>query len=90
LTVTSEQFKQMALDLAAGKGPAGSLLKNEKINAQLAAIVSNANALTAEFSIFGSNLNQRGIWAMLWKPKPREKEKEKEKEPPLVRGMQRQ
>jgi ABC-type transporter Mla subunit MlaD len=69
LTVASDQFKQIALDLQAGKGSAGALLKDEKMAAEMASFVSNANAMTAEFGDFGSNLNQRGIWAMLWKPK---------------------
>jgi phospholipid/cholesterol/gamma-HCH transport system substrate-binding protein len=69
LTVASDQFKKIALDLQAGKGSAGILLKDEKMAAKMASFVSNANAMTAEFSEFGSNLNQRGIWAMLWKPK---------------------
>jgi phospholipid/cholesterol/gamma-HCH transport system substrate-binding protein len=69
LTVTSDRFKQIAVDLEAGKGPAGSLLKDEKMKAQMASMVSNASELTGEFSTFGHNLNQRGIWAMLWKPK---------------------
>jgi ABC-type transporter Mla subunit MlaD len=69
LTVASDQFKQIALDLQAGKGSAGILLKDEKMAAEMASFVSNANAMTAEFSTFGRNLNQRGIWAMLWKPK---------------------
>jgi ABC-type transporter Mla subunit MlaD len=66
---TSEDFKKLAADLQAGKGVAGGLLKDEKMNAQMAAIISNANTITAEFNTFGSNLNQKGIWAMLWKPK---------------------
>jgi phospholipid/cholesterol/gamma-HCH transport system substrate-binding protein len=74
LTVASDQFKQIALDLQAGKGLAGGLLKDERMNAQMTSILSNANAMTAEFSAFGSNLNQRGIWAMLWKPKHKEKD----------------
>jgi phospholipid/cholesterol/gamma-HCH transport system substrate-binding protein len=74
LTVASDQFKQIALDLQAGKGSAGILLKNEKMAANLASFVSNANSMTAQFSEFGSNLNQRGIWAMLWKPKHKEAE----------------
>jgi phospholipid/cholesterol/gamma-HCH transport system substrate-binding protein len=69
LTVASDQFKQIATDLQAGKGAAGLLLKNEKTAAELASFVSNANNMTAEFGEFGSNLNRRGIWAMLWKPK---------------------
>ena len=66
---TSEQFKQISLDLEAGKGVAGSLLKDEKMKAEMASFISNANDVAAEFSIFGSNLNKKGIWAMLWKPK---------------------
>jgi phospholipid/cholesterol/gamma-HCH transport system substrate-binding protein len=69
LMVASDQFKQIALDLQAGKGPAGSLLKDEKMSAELASVISNANTMTAEFGAFGRGLNQRGIWAMLWKPK---------------------
>ena len=69
LTVATDQFKQIGLDLQAGNGLAGSLLKDVKMKAEMASIVSNANSMTAEFSAFGSNLNQRGIWAMLWKPK---------------------
>lgn len=69
LTVASDQFKQIALDLQAGKGSAGALLKDEKMAADMASFVSNANTMTAELGDFGRNLNQRGIWAMLWKPK---------------------
>jgi phospholipid/cholesterol/gamma-HCH transport system substrate-binding protein len=69
LTVTSDKFKQIAVDLEAGKGLAGSLLKDEQMKAQMVSVVSNTSAMTAEFSAFGHNLNQRGIWAMLWRPK---------------------
>jgi phospholipid/cholesterol/gamma-HCH transport system substrate-binding protein len=69
LTVASGQFKQIALDLQAGKGPAGALLKDEKMAAEMASFISNASTMTAEFGEFGRNLNQKGIWAMLWKPK---------------------
>jgi phospholipid/cholesterol/gamma-HCH transport system substrate-binding protein len=69
LTAASAQIKGIAQDLEAGKGPAGSLLKDEQMRAQLESVVSNADSITAEFSTFGSNLNQKGIWAMLWRPK---------------------
>lgn len=72
LTVASDKIKQVATDVQAGKGPVGDLLKDDKMTAQLQSIVSNADAISAEFSTFGSNLNQRGIWAMLWKPKQKE------------------
>jgi phospholipid/cholesterol/gamma-HCH transport system substrate-binding protein len=70
---TSASFKQVAADLEAGKGLAGELLKDEQMKAQAAMLVSNANAMAASFSAFGSNLNQRGIWSMLWKPKHTER-----------------
>jgi phospholipid/cholesterol/gamma-HCH transport system substrate-binding protein len=69
LTEASDQFKNIALDLQAGKGTAGVLLKDEKMAVEMASFITNANAMTAEFSTFGHNLNQHGIWAMLWKPK---------------------
>jgi phospholipid/cholesterol/gamma-HCH transport system substrate-binding protein len=71
LTVASDQFKQIALDLQAGKGPAGILLKDPRMTAEVASVVSNADNLTAQFAEFGRNLNERGIWAMLWRPKHR-------------------
>jgi phospholipid/cholesterol/gamma-HCH transport system substrate-binding protein len=69
LTVTSDKIRLMADDLEAGKGLVGNLLKNDQMTADLSSTISNANALAAELRIFGSNLNQKGIWAMLWKPK---------------------
>lgn len=74
LTVASDQFKQMTLDLQAGKGTAGALLKDPKLSGETASFISNANTMAAEFGAFGSNLNQRGIWSMLWKPKHKEPE----------------
>jgi phospholipid/cholesterol/gamma-HCH transport system substrate-binding protein len=66
---TSASFKQVAADLEAGKGLAGGVLKDEEMKAKAASLISNANAVAAAFATFGTNLNQRGIWSMLWKPK---------------------
>ncbi len=73
---TSASFKHVAADLEAGKGLAGGLLHDESMKAETATLISNANAVAASFATFGSNLNQRGIWRMLWKPKQTEKSKE--------------
>ena len=70
---TSASFKLLSSDLEAGKGLAGSLLKDEKLKVQMASLVTNANAMAATFASFGSNLNQRGLWSILWKPKHPEK-----------------
>jgi phospholipid/cholesterol/gamma-HCH transport system substrate-binding protein len=76
---TSASFKQVAADLQAGKGVVGGLLKDEEMKASTASLISNANAMAASFAAFGSNLDQKGIWRMLWKPKQPEKS---EKSPP--------
>ena len=73
---SSASIKQMTADLQAGHGLAGALLKDEEMKANLAALLRNANQMAAAFSTFGSNLNQRGIWSMLWKPKTPERRKE--------------
>jgi phospholipid/cholesterol/gamma-HCH transport system substrate-binding protein len=76
---TSAAFKQVAVDLEAGKGLAGGLLKDQDLKAETTSLISNANAMTAAFSAFGSNLNQRGLWHMLWKPKNTEKNEKSER-----------
>jgi phospholipid/cholesterol/gamma-HCH transport system substrate-binding protein len=68
----SEALKQIADGLQAGQGVAGSLLKDEKMKAELQSLITNANAMTEEFSLFGLHLNQRGLFRMLLKPKPAE------------------
>jgi len=79
---TSASFKHVAADLEAGNGLAGGLLHDESMKAETASLISNANAVAASFATFGSNLNQRGIWRMLWKPKQTEKsEKSKDSTP---------
>jgi phospholipid/cholesterol/gamma-HCH transport system substrate-binding protein len=73
---TTASFKQLASGLQAGNGLAGGLLKDEEMKAQAAALLSNANVVASQFTAFGSNLNQRGIWSMLWKPKNSERSTE--------------
>ncbi|HZM04887.1 MAG TPA: MlaD family protein [Candidatus Saccharimonadales bacterium] len=70
---SSASFKLLSADLEAGKGVAGSLLKDEQLKVQMASLVTNANAMAETFAAFGSNLNQRGLWSILWKPKHPEK-----------------
>jgi hypothetical protein len=65
----SATFKQLAADLQSGKGIAGGLLNDQPMRARFGDLITNADSLAADFSIFGSNLNQKGIWRMLWKPK---------------------
>ncbi len=56
---TSASLKNIAADLEAGKGLAGSLLKDERLSGQLSATLSN-------LAVLSSNLNRYGL---LYKPK---------------------
>jgi phospholipid/cholesterol/gamma-HCH transport system substrate-binding protein len=48
--------------LEAGRGAAGRLLRDEQLAANLSAVAENLAVTT-------SNLNRRGLWGILWKPK---------------------
>lgn len=56
-------------DVKATNGPAGLLLRDEQMKIQLASLATNLNTASQNFSVFSSNLNNRGIWSMLFKPK---------------------
>jgi len=59
LTVT---FKQLAADLQAGKGLAGTVLQNQEL-------ATNVQTIAANLSITASNLNRVGLWGILWSQK---------------------
>ena len=56
-------FKQLAADVQAGKGLAGTMLQNQQL-------ATNIQAVAANLSIFTSNLNHEGLWGILWSHKP--------------------
>ncbi len=68
---TSASLKQTTEDLQKGKGLAGMLLKDDRMKGQVQDLLQNLNSMSANFAIFGSNLNQRGLWSMLRTPKSR-------------------
>ncbi|HVY69626.1 MAG TPA: hypothetical protein VHH73_06830, partial [Verrucomicrobiae bacterium] len=63
-------LNSLLTDLQAGKGLAGSLLKNERTEREFAMVLGNLNTLSSNLTVTSSNLNAHGIWWMLWKPKP--------------------
>ncbi len=62
LAASSETLKNVLGDVQAGKGLAGAILQNQELATNVQAIASNL-ALTT------SNLNQVGLWGVLWAPK---------------------
>ncbi len=59
---SSQMMKSLLSELQAGKGLAGSLLKDEELSASVSQLVNNLNVLS-------SNLNRHGL---LWKPRKAE------------------
>ena len=60
---STDVLKNLMEDVQAGKGLAGSLIKNEEMAAHVSQITSN-------LSITSSNLNRLGLWGILWQHKP--------------------
>jgi phospholipid/cholesterol/gamma-HCH transport system substrate-binding protein len=55
----TESLKQIADDVHSGKGPAGELLEDPQLAANLQTTVNN-------LTVASSNLNQLGLWHFLW------------------------
>jgi len=56
-------LKNMLQDVQSGKGPAGSVLKDEQLE-------KNVKTIAANLSITTSNLNRFGLWHVLWHHEP--------------------
>lgn len=56
-------LKSMLQDVQSGKGPAGSVLKDEQLE-------TNVKTIAANLSITTSNLNRFGLWHVLWHKEP--------------------
>jgi ABC-type transporter Mla subunit MlaD len=70
LNAASDSLRQLTGGLQAGQGLAGSLLKDEKVRTDFAALLAHLNDMAQEYTRFGQALNENGIWKTLWKPKP--------------------
>jgi len=60
---STEILKGLLGDVQAGKGLAGTLLKNEELAAHVSLVASNLSVTT-------SNLNRLGLWGVMWRHKP--------------------
>ena len=73
LRAASASVNELLDDVKATNGAAGLLLRDEQMKLQLGALATNLNVAAENIGMFSSNLNSRGIWSMLWKPKPEKK-----------------
>ncbi|HEY2951259.1 MAG TPA: hypothetical protein VGK40_01680, partial [Verrucomicrobiae bacterium] len=67
---SSRMVKEIVVEAQAGKGLVGSLLKDEHLKEETAALLNRVAALGANLEIASSNLNRNGLWWMLWKHPP--------------------
>ena len=63
IKATTETLKQLMNDVQAGKGLAGTILKDGQVSTNFINIAENLSVTT-------SNLNRHGIWGILWSHKP--------------------
>lgn len=63
IAAASASFRQVAADLQAGKGLAGSLLQNPTL-------ATNVQQIAANLAMTSSNLNRHGLWGILWSHDP--------------------
>jgi phospholipid/cholesterol/gamma-HCH transport system substrate-binding protein len=64
----TDRADRILQEVEQGKGLAGNLLRNEEMAQNTALILSN-------FMVFSSNLNQKGLWGVIRKPKPPKEER---------------
>ncbi|MCS7338285.1 MAG: hypothetical protein NZ739_08640, partial [Verrucomicrobiae bacterium] len=62
LESSAAALRELLTDMHAGKGLAGTLLRNESLATHVSMLASN-------LAITSSNLNRLGLWGILWKPK---------------------
>ena len=63
----TDRADKILAEVEQGKGLAGALLKNDELAGHASLMVSN-------FMVFSSNLNQKGLWGVLRKPKSSKKD----------------
>lgn len=63
LEASTEDLKKLMDSLQAGRGMAGALLKNKQLS-------NNVQVVAANLAITTSNLNEFGLWHILWRHEP--------------------
>jgi phospholipid/cholesterol/gamma-HCH transport system substrate-binding protein len=69
LETASRSVTNMLAGVQSGKGLVGALLKDEQLKAQVSDTVANARELAFNLNVLSSNMNTKGVWRVLWKPK---------------------
>ncbi|MEO6035441.1 MAG: MlaD family protein [Verrucomicrobiota bacterium] len=79
LRTASVTVNELLDDVKATNGTVGLLLRDEQMKSQLVSLGTNLTVVAENFGAFSSNLNRRGIWSMLWKPKTKKESSEQDR-----------
>jgi ABC-type transporter Mla subunit MlaD len=74
IRASTESLRRLLQKTESGDNLAAALLSDEELALQVSQIASN-------LSVTSSNLNQRGLWGILWKPKEAKPQKQARVEP---------
>jgi phospholipid/cholesterol/gamma-HCH transport system substrate-binding protein len=69
LETASRSLTNLLAEVESGKGLAGSLIKDPELKNDLTATLANTRELAFHLNVLSSNINNKGIWRSLWKPK---------------------
>lgn len=65
----SRTVTNLLANVEAGKGLAGAVLKDESLKSDFSDTIKNARELAFHLNVLSSNINNKGVWRTLWKPK---------------------
>jgi phospholipid/cholesterol/gamma-HCH transport system substrate-binding protein len=70
LEKASVTVNELVNDVHSGKGIAGSLIEDRELKLEMSAIITNLSSTISNLNILSSNINSKGLWAVIRKPKP--------------------
>ncbi len=69
LQAATRQMTNLLDGIEKGQGLAGALLKDQQLKTDLSDTVASARELAFNLNVLSSNINNKGLWRVLWKPK---------------------
>ncbi len=81
LDKSSSTLNEVLTDVNAGRGPVGALLKDDQLKLEMSSLFTNLNTVSSNLTLLSSNINSKGLWSVLWKPKPPKPETLKKQRP---------
>ena len=62
-------LRELMADVEGGRGVVGGLLKDDAMKAEVSLLLDDLSKFASNISVLSSNINNKGLWRVLWKPK---------------------